>query len=137
MITVGLLLSQPQEPKITKGEFTCPLSMCSVSEPVVTHWFETSNIFIGPRAGDVVTTQKNLTHIGRDTVVSWRNAGNGPDRWSPVILYVWWSDGTGGIMINRRTHKVTQCAPPDPAMVSCLPVPVDPAMVSCLPVPVE
>ena len=117
----GVVEAQEDESKVVKGQFACPLSMCSVHEPVVTHWYETSNIFIGPYAGNAVSREKNLTHIGRDSVVTWRNKGNGPDRWTPIVLYVWWPDGSGGLMIDREQQIVKRCGPPDAGMVSCRP----------------
>ena len=125
LLVVAALMALPvgaEEPRVVTGRFACPLSMCSVQEPVVTHWFETGNILIGPYAGAAVSREKHLTHIGRDSVVTWRNEGNGPDRWTPILLYVWWPDGSGGIMVNRRTGQVRRCGPPDARMTRCYPI---------------
>ena len=114
--------AQEEEPRVLTWKTPCPLSLCAVQEPVLRDMGSGSwNVFIGPYAGWAVSRQSHLTHIGRDSVVTWHNEGNGPDRWSPVILYVWWPDGSGGLMVNRKTGEVRRCGPPDAAMVKCLP----------------
>ncbi len=81
-------------------------------------------VLIGYHAGDAITIPKRdpyQTQLGRYGAITWENSDNGPDKWTPTIMFVWWDDDSGGVMINRRTGEVKRCGPPGKSKVVCMP----------------